>query len=44
MGDTLIAVGGAFVAAGILARLGRRIGLPICSTVIVFASLFLAIV
>lgn len=28
MGDTLVAVGGAFLAAGILARLGRRIGLP----------------
>jgi len=28
VGDTLIAVGGAFLAAGILARLGRRIGLP----------------
>ena len=28
MGDTLIAVGGAFLAAGILARAGRRIGLP----------------
>ena len=28
MGDTLIAVGGAFLAAGLLARAGRRIGLP----------------
>ena len=28
MGDTLIAVGGAFLAAGLLARLGRHIGLP----------------
>ena len=28
MGDTLIAIGGAFLAAGILARAGRRIGLP----------------
>jgi len=28
MGDTLIAIGGAFLAAGILARTGRRIGLP----------------
>ncbi|MGH8983355.1 MAG: cation:proton antiporter [Acidimicrobiia bacterium] len=28
MGDTLVAVGAAFLAAGILARLGRRIGLP----------------
>lgn len=28
MGDTLVAVGGAFLAAGILARAGRRIGLP----------------
>lgn len=28
MGDTLIAVGGSFLAAGVLARAGRRIGLP----------------
>ena len=28
MGDELVALGGAFLAAGILARLGRRIGLP----------------
>jgi CPA2 family monovalent cation:H+ antiporter-2 len=28
VGNTLIAVGGAFLAAGILARAGRRIGLP----------------
>lgn len=28
MGETLAAVGGAFLAAGLLARLGRRIGLP----------------
>jgi hypothetical protein len=28
VGDTLVAVGGAFLAAGVLARLGRRIGLP----------------
>jgi CPA2 family monovalent cation:H+ antiporter-2 len=28
MGDALVALGGAFLAAGILARLGRRIGLP----------------
>jgi CPA2 family monovalent cation:H+ antiporter-2 len=28
VGDTLVAVGGAFLAAGLLARLGRRIGLP----------------
>jgi CPA2 family monovalent cation:H+ antiporter-2 len=28
MGDQLVALGGAFLAAGILARLGRRIGLP----------------
>lgn len=28
MGDTLVAVGGAFLAAGLLARAGRRIGLP----------------
>ena len=28
MGDELVALGGAFLAAGILARMGRRIGLP----------------
>ena len=28
MGGTLVAVGGAFLAAGLLARAGRRIGLP----------------
>jgi CPA2 family monovalent cation:H+ antiporter-2 len=28
VGDTLVAVGGAFLAAGVLARIGRRIGLP----------------
>jgi CPA2 family monovalent cation:H+ antiporter-2 len=28
MGDTLIGIGGAFLAAGLLGRLGRRIGLP----------------
>jgi len=28
VGNTLVAVGGAFLAAGILARAGRRIGLP----------------
>ena len=28
MGDALVALGGAFLAAGILARLGRRVGLP----------------
>jgi CPA2 family monovalent cation:H+ antiporter-2 len=28
MGDQLVALGGAFLAAGILARVGRRIGLP----------------
>jgi monovalent cation:H+ antiporter-2, CPA2 family len=28
MGDDLVALGGAFLAAGIVARLGRRIGLP----------------
>ena len=28
MGDTLVAVGGAFLAAGLLARAGRRVGLP----------------
>ena len=28
MGDTLVAVGGAFLAAGLLARFGRKIGLP----------------
>ena len=28
MGDELIALGGAFLAAGLLARVGRRVGLP----------------
>jgi monovalent cation:H+ antiporter-2, CPA2 family len=28
VGDALIGIGGAFLAAGILARLGRRVGLP----------------
>jgi CPA2 family monovalent cation:H+ antiporter-2 len=28
MGDELLALGGAFLAAGVVARLGRRIGLP----------------
>ena len=28
MGDALVGIGGAFLAAGILARLGRRVGLP----------------
>ena len=28
MGDALVALGGAFLAAGLLARLGRRVGLP----------------
>ncbi|MGH9032627.1 MAG: cation:proton antiporter [Acidimicrobiia bacterium] len=28
MGETLVAVGGAFLAAGVFARVGRRIGLP----------------
>lgn len=28
MGNLLIAVGGAFLAAGLLARAGRRVGLP----------------
>ena len=28
VGDELVALGGAFLAAGVLARLGRRIGLP----------------
>ncbi|MEX2553766.1 MAG: cation:proton antiporter [Actinomycetota bacterium] len=28
MGDELVALGGAFLAAGLLARIGRRIGLP----------------
>jgi CPA2 family monovalent cation:H+ antiporter-2 len=28
MGDELVALGGAFLAAGLLARLGRRIGIP----------------
>jgi monovalent cation:H+ antiporter-2, CPA2 family len=28
MGDQLVALGGAFLAAGVLARMGRRVGLP----------------
>ncbi len=28
MGDQLVALGGAFLAAGVLARLGRKVGLP----------------
>ncbi len=28
MGDALVALGGAFLAAGLLARMGRRLGLP----------------
>lgn len=28
MGDALVALGGSFLAAGVLARMGRRIGLP----------------
>src|ERR1700754_120198 len=28
MGNELVALGGAFLAAGLLARLGRRVGLP----------------
>jgi CPA2 family monovalent cation:H+ antiporter-2 len=28
VGETLVAVGGAFLAAGVLARIGRRVGLP----------------
>jgi len=28
MGDALIALGGAFLAAGLFARLGSRVGLP----------------
>ncbi|MGH9026533.1 MAG: cation:proton antiporter, partial [Acidimicrobiia bacterium] len=28
MGDELVALGGAFLVAGLLARLGRRVGLP----------------
>ena len=28
MGDELVALGGAFLAAGLFARFGRRIGLP----------------
>jgi CPA2 family monovalent cation:H+ antiporter-2 len=28
MGDALVALGGAFLVAGVLARLGRRVGLP----------------
>ena len=40
MGDTLVAVGGAFLAAGLLARLGRRIGLPTIPFFMVAGILF----
>jgi monovalent cation:H+ antiporter-2, CPA2 family len=40
VGDTLVAVGGAFLAAGLLARLGRRIGLPTIPFFMVAGILF----
>ncbi len=40
MGDTLVAVGGAFLAAGLLARVGRRIGLPTIPFFMVAGILF----
>jgi CPA2 family monovalent cation:H+ antiporter-2 len=40
MGDTLIAVGGALLAAGVLARLGRRVGLPTIPFFMVAGVLF----
>ena len=40
MGDTLVAVGGALLAAGLLARLGRRIGLPTIPFFMVAGVLF----
>ncbi|HZA77029.1 MAG TPA: cation:proton antiporter [Acidimicrobiales bacterium] len=40
MGETLVAVGGAFLASGLLARLGRRIGLPTIPFFMVAGILF----
>jgi monovalent cation:H+ antiporter-2, CPA2 family len=40
VGNTLVAVGGAFLAAGLLARLGRRIGLPTIPFFMVAGILF----
>ncbi|HEV7763059.1 MAG TPA: cation:proton antiporter [Acidimicrobiales bacterium] len=40
MGDTLIGIGGAFLAAGIFARLGRRLGLPTIPFFMVAGILF----
>jgi monovalent cation:H+ antiporter-2, CPA2 family len=40
VGETLVAVGGAFLAAGLLARLGRRIGLPTIPFFMVAGILF----
>jgi CPA2 family monovalent cation:H+ antiporter-2 len=40
MGDALVAVGGAFLAAGILARMGRRFGLPTIPLFVVGGVLF----
>jgi CPA2 family monovalent cation:H+ antiporter-2 len=40
VGETLVAVGGAFLAAGLLARLGRRIGLPTIPFFMVAGVLF----
>jgi monovalent cation:H+ antiporter-2, CPA2 family len=40
VGDTLVAVGGAFLAAGLLARLGRRVGLPTIPFFMVAGILF----
>jgi monovalent cation:H+ antiporter-2, CPA2 family len=40
MGDALIGIGGAFLAAGIFARLGRRLGLPTIPFFMVAGVLF----
>jgi hypothetical protein len=40
VGETLVAVGGAFLAAGLLARVGRRIGLPTIPFFMVAGILF----
>jgi CPA2 family monovalent cation:H+ antiporter-2 len=40
VGETLVAVGGAFLASGLLARLGRRIGLPTIPFFMVAGILF----
>lgn len=40
IGEQLVALGGAFLAAGLLARAGRRIGLPTIPLFIIAGILF----